>query len=87
MSRIEHVARLAEQMHSLKSRTNRSYASLARRIGVSSSSLHRYCRGESVPDSFEVLRRFGRLCGASPEEFSELTRSWARASGSGARIG
>ncbi|WP_158890341.1 helix-turn-helix domain-containing protein [Amycolatopsis anabasis] len=74
---------LATLLHTLKGRTNRSYESLARRVGISSSSLHRYCRGESVPPSFEVIGRFGRVCGASRAELNELLRAWARAADPG----
>jgi transcriptional regulator with XRE-family HTH domain len=63
-------------MHALKVRTNRSYEALANRIGVSSSTLHRYCSGETVPSNYEVIARFGRVCGASNAEAEELLQSW-----------
>lgn len=78
MFRADRPARLAEQMHALKVRTNRSYEALANRVGVSRSTLHRYCRGETVPPDYEVIARFGRVCGASKEEIEELLRSWVR---------
>jgi transcriptional regulator with XRE-family HTH domain len=70
---------LARRLHVLKNRTNRSYEALARRVGVSSSTLHRYCSGEVVPPTVEVVMRFGKVCGATREEAEELLRCWALA--------
>ncbi|GAA0988084.1 MULTISPECIES: helix-turn-helix domain-containing protein [Streptomyces violaceusniger group] len=69
----------AELLRELKGRTNRSYAALAARSGVSASALHRYCSGASVPGDYEVLARFGRACGAGGEELLELHRRWVLA--------
>ncbi|MBL1115114.1 helix-turn-helix domain-containing protein [Streptomyces sp. 110] len=66
-------------LRELKGRTNRSYAALAARSGVSASALHRYCSGASVPGDYEVLARFGKVCGASGEELLELHRRWVLA--------
>ncbi|MFF7645439.1 helix-turn-helix domain-containing protein [Streptomyces canus] len=60
----------------LKERTDRSYAALARRLDVHASTLHRYCSGEAVPPDFAGIERFAALCGASPEERTELHRRW-----------
>jgi transcriptional regulator with XRE-family HTH domain len=68
---------LAKRLQALKARTNRSYEALARRVGVSSSTLHRYCRGESIPADFGVLARFGTVCGATQQEATELLEYWA----------
>ncbi|WSN37319.1 helix-turn-helix transcriptional regulator [Streptomyces sp. NBC_01334] len=59
-----------------KKRTDRSYAALARRLGMTSSTLHRYCTGEAVPLDFAGIERFAALCGASPEERAQLHRRW-----------
>ncbi|MBI0299249.1 helix-turn-helix domain-containing protein [Streptomyces sp. PRKS01-29] len=69
----------AELLRELKGRANRSYAALAARSGVSASALHRYCSGASVPGDYEVLARFGKVCGASGEELLELHRRWVLA--------
>ncbi|EXU68745.1 peptidoglycan-binding protein [Streptomyces sp. PRh5] len=69
----------AELLRELKGRTNRSYAALAARSGVSASALHRYCSGASVPGDYEVLARFGKACGAGGEELLELHRRWVLA--------
>ncbi|MDX3246169.1 helix-turn-helix transcriptional regulator [Streptomyces sp. ME18-1-4] len=70
------VAEFALLLTRLKDRTDRSYASLARRLGMNASTLHRYCAGESVPMDFTRIERFAALCGASPEERVELHRRW-----------
>jgi hypothetical protein len=73
------VAELALQLRRLKERTDRSYAALARRLDVHASTLHRYCSGEAVPQDFAPIERFAVLCGASPEERTELHRRWIMA--------
>ncbi|WP_313905921.1 helix-turn-helix domain-containing protein [Streptomyces malaysiensis] len=73
------VEELAELLRELKGRTNRSYAALAARSGVSGSALHRYCSGTSVPGDYEVIGRFGKVCGAGSEELLELHRRWVLA--------
>ncbi|MEU3614010.1 helix-turn-helix domain-containing protein [Streptomyces sp. NPDC006872] len=70
------VAEFALLLTRLKDRTDRSYAALARRLGMNASTLHRYCAGEAVPTDFTRIERFAALCGASPEERVELHRRW-----------
>ncbi|MGC5011979.1 helix-turn-helix domain-containing protein [Streptosporangium sp. DT93] len=70
---------LAELLAELKRRSGRSYEALARRTGMSRSTVHRYCRGEIVPDSYGTLERVARACGASRAELEELYRRWTRA--------
>ncbi|MEU0137994.1 helix-turn-helix transcriptional regulator [Streptomyces sp. NPDC006296] len=70
------VARFAAQLRLLKERTERSYGSLARRLGMNTSTLHRYCVGAAVPLGFASVERFAALCGATPEERLELHRCW-----------
>jgi hypothetical protein len=61
----------------MKERSGRSYEALARRAGTSSSAVHRYCTGRTVPASFEVLQRLGGACGMNRAELLELHRHWA----------
>ncbi|WP_340377770.1 helix-turn-helix transcriptional regulator [Streptomyces sp. SS7] len=70
------VAEFAFLLTRLKERSDRSYAALARRLDVHASTLHRYCSGEAVPQDFAGIERFAVLCGASPEERTELHRRW-----------
>ncbi|OKJ08033.1 DNA-binding protein [Streptomyces sp. TSRI0261] len=56
--------------------SGRTYASLARRIGVSGSTLHRYCTGRTVPAEFAPVERLARLCGAPAGEREALHRLW-----------
>ena len=67
---------LASMLLELKQRSGLSYAQLARRIFTSSSTVHRYCTGESVPADYRVVVRLGEECGASDEELNELLRRW-----------
>ncbi|GGS92113.1 MULTISPECIES: helix-turn-helix domain-containing protein [Streptomyces] len=70
------VAECAALLRELKERTDRSYASLARRLGMNTSTLHRYCAGDAVPVDFAPLERFAVLCGATSEQRLELHRRW-----------
>src|SRR5581483_11567406 len=70
---------LGDQLRGLKERSGRTYDALARRTAVSSSTLHRYCSGSSVPARFAVVEEFARQCGASRAELMELHRWWALA--------
>ncbi|MGK7230084.1 helix-turn-helix domain-containing protein [Streptomyces hygroscopicus] len=73
------VAEFAEPLCEFKGRTDRGYAALAARGGVSGSAPHRYCSGASVPGDYEVIARFGKACGASGEELLEPHRRWVLA--------
>ncbi|WP_285438044.1 transcriptional regulator [Streptomyces sp. ISL-98] len=75
-SREAEVELFAEQVRALKERSGRSYGALARRLGVSASTLHRYGSGEAVPAHFAPVERLARLCGAPPQELLELHRLW-----------
>ncbi|WP_430477402.1 helix-turn-helix domain-containing protein [Streptomyces sp. P11-1] len=70
---------LGERLRELRQGSGRTYASLARRIGVSASTLHRYCTGQTVPAEFAPVERLARLCGRTPEERESLHRLWLRA--------
>lgn len=76
VSTYDDVAEFAALLTRLKGRTNRSYGSLARRLAMNTSTLHRYCSGDTVPLDFAPVERFAALCGASPEERVELHRRW-----------
>ncbi|MFF3431161.1 helix-turn-helix domain-containing protein [Streptomyces sp. NPDC002602] len=69
----EHFARL---MRELKERGGLSYGVLARRLHTSTSTLHRYCKGEALPAEFAVVDRFARACRAGQAEALELHRAW-----------
>ncbi|WNF30897.1 helix-turn-helix domain-containing protein [Streptomyces sp. C11-1] len=67
---------LAERLNALREGSGRTYASLARRVGVSGSTLHRYCTGRTVPAEFAAVERLARLCGAPGGEREALHRLW-----------
>lgn len=73
------VGSLAALLQELKDRTPLSYSALAKRLGVGPSTLHRYCRGTTVPADYAPIERFARLCKATPAELTELHRRWAKA--------
>ncbi|WP_329335905.1 helix-turn-helix domain-containing protein [Streptomyces sp. NBC_01352] len=72
----DEVGEFAALLTRLKERTDRSYGSLARRLNMNTSTLHRYCAGEAVPQDFAPVERFAALCGATAEERLELHRLW-----------
>ncbi|MCL7430205.1 helix-turn-helix transcriptional regulator [Streptomyces sp. YS415] len=76
MSAQDDVGEFAALLRQFKERTDRSYGSLARRLGMNTSTLHRYCAGDAVPQDFAPVERFAALCGASAEERMELHRRW-----------
>ncbi|WP_372340813.1 helix-turn-helix domain-containing protein, partial [Streptomyces sp. AS13] len=69
-------AALSARLDTLREGSGRTYASLARRIGVSGSTLHRYCTGRTVPAEFAPVERLARLCGASAADREALHRLW-----------
>ncbi|MFE1380831.1 helix-turn-helix domain-containing protein [Streptomyces sp. NPDC058740] len=73
---MEAVDGFAELMRGLKERSGLSYGVLAKRLHVSTSTLHRYCNGDAVPTEFAPVERLGRLCGATHEELVDLHRAW-----------
>ncbi|WP_312847520.1 MULTISPECIES: helix-turn-helix domain-containing protein [unclassified Streptomyces] len=79
MSAQDDVAEFAALLRELKERTDRSYGSLARRLNMNTSTLHRYCAGEAVPVEFAPVERFAALCGASREERLALHARWLQA--------
>ena len=79
MSQSVESQRFAALMRTFKNRTDRSYEALANRIGISSSSLHRYCSGTKIPADYGAVQRFAKECGATPPELRDLHRLWALA--------
>ncbi len=69
----------AALLRMLKNRTDRSYEALAKRTGISGSSLHRYCAGTKIPVDYGAIQRFAKECGATRPELHELHRLWALA--------
>ncbi|MEU5539666.1 helix-turn-helix domain-containing protein [Streptomyces sp. NPDC020362] len=72
-------AAFAGLLRELKDRSGLSYGVLARRLHMSTSTLHRYCNGDAVPADYAPVERLARLCKASPEELVELHRRWVLA--------
>jgi transcriptional regulator with XRE-family HTH domain len=77
--RTKEGERFAAQIRALKDRAGISFEELARRTGISSSSLHRYCSGTKIPTGYGVIHTFAKACGASNEELRETHRLWALA--------
>lgn len=69
----------AELLRELKHRSGHSYGTLAKRLHMSTSTLHRYCNGDAVPVDYAPVERLARLCGAVPGELVELHRRWVLA--------
>ncbi|MET7791569.1 helix-turn-helix transcriptional regulator [Streptomyces sp900116325] len=70
------AAEFAALLKELKDRSGRSYGVLAGRLHVSTSTLHRYCNGDAVPNEYAPVERLARLCAATPDELVELHRRW-----------
>ncbi|MER8157608.1 helix-turn-helix transcriptional regulator [Streptomyces sp. NPDC094472] len=77
----------AEQLRGLKERSGLSYGTLAKRLHMSTSTLHRYCNGTVVPGDYASVERVARVCRATPEELVELHRRWILAHAARARKG
>jgi transcriptional regulator with XRE-family HTH domain len=79
LSACPETERFAALLRSLKSRSGLSYEALARKSGLAGSTLHRYCRGTSVPQDYGSVHRLATVCGATPDELRTLHRLWALA--------
>ncbi|MFJ8537240.1 helix-turn-helix domain-containing protein [Streptomyces sp. NPDC093591] len=66
----------ARLLRDLKDRSGLSYGALAKRLHMSTSTLHRYCNGTAVPTEYAPVERLARVCRATPEELVELHRRW-----------
>ncbi|MBB5121380.1 transcriptional regulator [Streptomyces eurocidicus] len=78
---------LADLLRALKERSGLSYGVLAKRLHVSTSTLHRYCNGSTVPTEFAPVERLARLCKATPEELIQVHRQWIVADATRGRKG
>lgn len=79
MGRTAGTEQFAALLRMLKERSGVSFEALARRTGISRSSLHRYCSGAKLPTNDNVVRTFAKACGATDEELRELHRLWTLA--------
>ncbi|MGQ4378156.1 helix-turn-helix domain-containing protein [Streptomyces sp. SAS_267] len=66
-------------LRELKARSGLSYGTLAKRLHMSTSTVHRYVNGDAVPTDYAPVERLARMCRATPEELIELHRSWVLA--------
>ncbi|MYQ55478.1 MULTISPECIES: helix-turn-helix domain-containing protein [unclassified Streptomyces] len=66
----------AAELSGLKERSGLSYGMLARKLHMSTSTVHRYCNGDAVPHDYAPVERFARVCGASGDELVALHRKW-----------
>ncbi|NED85471.1 helix-turn-helix domain-containing protein, partial [Streptomyces sp. SID11233] len=66
----------AARLKELKERSGLSYGQLAKRLHLSTSTLHRYCNGTALPAEFTPADRLARLCGADRAELMDLHRRW-----------
>ncbi|WP_329125505.1 helix-turn-helix domain-containing protein [Streptomyces sp. NBC_01353] len=67
---------LAGFLRELKERSGLSYGTLAKRLHMSPSTVHRYCNSDAVPTDFAPVEKIARLCGAQREELLRLHRLW-----------
>ncbi|MFF9204129.1 helix-turn-helix domain-containing protein [Streptomyces sp. NPDC014986] len=77
----------AALLRELKERAGLSYGVLAKRLHMSTSTLHRYCNGDAVPTDYAPVERLARLCRANSEELVELHRKWVLADATRGRKG
>jgi transcriptional regulator with XRE-family HTH domain len=82
LAQSDDAERFATRLRALKERAGLSFEELARRIGVSSSSLHRYCAGAKIPPGYGTVHAFAVACGVKGEELKELHKLWALAEAS-----
>ncbi|MGX9887445.1 helix-turn-helix domain-containing protein [Streptomyces sp. NPDC002276] len=81
MAVADETADFAALIRELKDRSGLSYGVLAKRLHMSTSTLHRYCNGDAVPTEYAPVERFARLCKATPDELVEAHRRWILADG------
>ncbi len=72
----EETEAFARLLRELKDRSGLSYGTLAKRLHMSTSTLHRYCNGAAVPADYAPVERLARVCRATPQELVELHRNW-----------
>ncbi|MGW3497965.1 helix-turn-helix domain-containing protein [Streptomyces sp. NPDC001020] len=72
----EETKAFARLLREFKDRSGLSYGALAKRLHMSTSTLHRYCNGTAVPIEYAPVERLARVCRATPQELVELHRRW-----------
>ncbi|WP_330305981.1 MULTISPECIES: helix-turn-helix transcriptional regulator [unclassified Streptomyces] len=72
----EETEAFARLLRELKDRSGLSYGALAKRLHMSTSTLHRYCNGTAVPIDYAPVERLARVCRATPQDLVELHRRW-----------
>jgi hypothetical protein len=70
---------LAQYLAALKVRSGLSYSELGRKTHNSSSTLHRYCTGKTVPPDYEAVVNIAMACAATDDDLVELLRLWRAA--------
>ncbi|SDO47129.1 helix-turn-helix domain-containing protein [Lentzea jiangxiensis] len=75
---------LACRLAALKQRSGLSYSELGRKSHISSSTLHRYCSGTTVPPDYRTVVGIATACSADDEELVELLAQWRVAAGQAA---
>ncbi|WP_143573246.1 helix-turn-helix domain-containing protein, partial [Streptomyces acidiscabies] len=70
------IEEFAARLRTLKDRSGLSYGTLAKRLHMSTSTLHRYCNGTAVPPEYAPVERLARACRATPDELVDLHRHW-----------
>ncbi|WP_416970277.1 helix-turn-helix domain-containing protein [Streptomyces sp. 4F14] len=70
------IEEFAATLRALKDRSGLSYGALAKRLHMSTSTLHRYCNGTAVPTEYAPVERLARACRATPQELVDLHRHW-----------
>lgn len=77
--RLEDAQEFSALLTELKERSGLSYTELGRRTFTTSSTLHRYCTGASVPRDYNVVATIAKGCGATSDELTNLLRCWTAA--------
>ncbi|WP_112262457.1 helix-turn-helix domain-containing protein [Lentzea terrae] len=67
---------LAGHLEQLKVASGLTYEGIGRKVHLSKSAVHRYCRGSSTPREFAIVERIASTCGASRSEMAALHRLW-----------
>ena len=67
---------LARHLAELKDRSGLSYTELGRKTHTSSSTLHRYCTGKTVPPDYHTVVRIAVACEATDKDLVDLLRHW-----------
>ncbi|WET81691.1 helix-turn-helix transcriptional regulator [Amycolatopsis sp. QT-25] len=72
---------LAHLLVALKERSGLSYSDLGRKSHISSSTLHRYCSGVTVPPDYRTIAAIATACEATDQDLADLLRRWHVANG------